>query len=463
MGTPPAPTVGTLLALSAMHNTASITVHYIRHGQSIWNEAQSAARAAGQPEDSVVALGMTDHFTDAPLTKAGVAQAVALQERLFLSPPVNARGVASSLSCTSCPPPRIFVSNLRRAIDTGLLALKPLLDRDDSLAVQALPALQETCHYADCVPLPRYENGTILKPLPRSAPTPQLGPLQMLRVRQVLELQASAIIAAASAANSGYLLNDAYSRLRLAPHVQYDDRRRLAPGTQLSSLPPAEVENALGDLAARAGDILSAILGDPALIDQTGPPASPVIIAAHSRLLRELLLLFYLSSLSAPVRLPDACTDGECAAANALLRWDGATNSGACAALAGEDARLSNCGVVTFDLLLCSGPPDCAAPTLTLSQCSLDVGSRVDARVAPSRLEGRAPSPTSESTTPSTGDGGATEAAIAWLAAAAPVAAVAGALLVMGWLLLRYAGRGSSAAGKGRRRGQERTASGKAS
>ena len=128
-----------------------VKVFYVRHGQSVWNKEQSEAKAAGESEAAVRKLGDAA-LTDAPLTTKGVTQALDVRKRLF------AKGAAGELAAVvqravavkKMPPPRIYVSNLRRAIDTGLLAFKPLL-LDRKAQVISLPAMQETCHYADCV------------------------------------------------------------------------------------------------------------------------------------------------------------------------------------------------------------------------------------------------------------------------------------------------------------------------
>ena len=56
------------------------------------------------------------------------------------------------------------------------------------------------------------------------------------------------------------------------------------------------------------------------------------------------------------------------------VRWQAAE----CASLSSESARLSNTGVVAFDLELCA---TCATPTVTLRNCVLDAGSHIMARV----------------------------------------------------------------------------------
>ena len=105
-------------------------VFYVRHGQSVWNKEQSEAKAAGQSESEVRKLGDELHFTDAPLSAKGVGQALEVRKRLFAK---DATGELASVvkralsSKDSAEWPQIYVSNLRRAVDTGLLAFAPLI------------------------------------------------------------------------------------------------------------------------------------------------------------------------------------------------------------------------------------------------------------------------------------------------------------------------------------------------
>ena len=121
----------------------SLRVYYIRHGQSQWNAAQTQQRRDEVPEEEIKALGRSEEFTDSPLSKSGVEQAVALQRRLFGKPvncgPAASRPLAEALACA--PEPVLLTSNLRRAIDTTLVALRPLVERGRDVVV--LPALQE--------------------------------------------------------------------------------------------------------------------------------------------------------------------------------------------------------------------------------------------------------------------------------------------------------------------------------
>lgn len=139
----------------------SIRVHYIRHGESFWNSGQAAARASGESEAAVKALGKTERFTDSPLSVKGVLQALSLRGRLFnTSAPLDSstgddlESLVRRAKAKQCTPPVLYTSNLRRAIDTALLGLKPLLESDEANRITIIPALQETCHYTDCNPLP---------------------------------------------------------------------------------------------------------------------------------------------------------------------------------------------------------------------------------------------------------------------------------------------------------------------
>lgn len=395
---------------------------YIRHGQSVWNLAQTNARKAGQSELAVRKLGDEAQFTDAPLTEKGILQALSLRQRLFASPPEGA--LAKALQCAvaqACAPPQVYTSNLRRAVDTGILALRPLLVAESAsdTHVVALPAMQETCHYADCVPLPVTAGGTLEPVRPSRAPH-SASPSSSTTASEVLMLQTKAI-EAEHPAELDFLI-DAYTRrLRLAPHATFDDRRRLADGlslTGVSALPLADFRAAIRPLEERVGDILSAALG--ASGDAAAAAARPAILAAHSRLLREILFLFLDGRLSAPIRIGESSQAVEYA-----LRWDRASNANECALLAGDTSRISNCGIVAFDLDVCGGtaPGDCeGAPTITLRRCLLDAGSTIVARTVP-------PSPPSH--------GGAIFSSMSPHALELPVVLIGAALLISVGLALR--------------------------
>ena len=438
------------------HNPAqmsSLRVYYVRHGQSVWNKEQGEAKEAGQSEAQVRAFGDLPRFTDAPLTAKGIGQALSLRERLFSS---EADGTLSErLRCATsrkCTPPQVYVSNLRRAIDTGILAFRPLLEikggkqrwrkssgssGSSSASVTSLPALQESCWYADCNPLPRRADGS-LEPAARSEDLKQQQQQQQQQQEgggsedvssQVLRLQASALEAAASADEAKYLRAAYATALRLAPHSLYDDRRRLADGTSLtltSQLEQGKFLVAMGPLAERMGDLLSAILPPPAAATSArasssrasarAPPPDPTppaaILAAHSRLIRELLFMFHSGRLSARVSRGGGSSSSKSSSSGSSaieysLRWDHSTSTNECLQVASDSFRLSNCGVVAFDLDVCEGGGSgggeggggaadeaCAVPTITLRNCRLEAGSHVVPRTSsPPSIGGPADTP----------------------------------------------------------------------
>ena len=408
-----------------------LPVYYIRHGQSVWNKEQGEARASGTPEPQVRAMGDELRFTDAPLSAKGVTQALALRHRLFADGSEGA--LPELLHCVisgqGCAVPRLFTSNLRRAIDTGLLGLRPLLESANvakSARFFSLPALQETCHYADCAPLTcedplrrytrrlnrdvmndldkalRKARGEAIETADDAVPVASIADEDEANATEalarklvpdgsrdrpscdpnadhnklVLDLQKSQFDEVAPH-EWDYLKNEAYLMwLRLANHEHLDDRRRFADGQSLTAavqLPGSGFEAATGPLVERMGDILSALMPDGKQRD--APPAA--IIAAHSRILREWLFLFHSNRLHAPVQLP-----GKKGKQNVTLLWDEGSVASECAALAQEDSRLSNCGVVAFDLDVCDGGDACLeGATITLRNCILDAGSQVTARM----------------------------------------------------------------------------------
>ena len=343
-----------------------VHVLYVRHGQSVWNKEQKAALASGASAEEIRRLGDLPRYVDAPLSAEGVAQALALRSRL-VNEPEQGGELGRAVRCSidgECAPPNVLTSNLRRAIDTALLGLRPLLEAVNT-RVQSLPALQETCHYADCTPLPLGAGGRI-EPPSFSALSPIL---------HTLALQSAALGEAAGTAEVDYLRAQ-YGRLRLREHATYDDRRRLADGQQLSAVAEGTTESlkqAVAPLTTRVGEILSSLLAMEA--GEAGAARTPTIVVAHSRLLRELLFLFHTNRLSAPVALSRAHSRQP---TSMLLLWAD-TNAPECVSLAGEHGRLNNVGVVLFDLTTCE-PPACAQPAITLHHCRLDVGSRIDAR-----------------------------------------------------------------------------------
>jgi len=363
--------------------TTSLRVYYIRHGQSQWNAAQSRHRREEMPEEQIKALGRQEYFTDSPLSQKGVEQALALQRRLFdkriahCGPAAN-RTLAETLACTvrlQEPLPVFLTSNLRRAVDTTLIALRPLVERGRDVIV--LPALQETCRLADCVPSPRQ---------PASLETGR-GPLELASTegiaRHIHDLVQRKVLVAQMVAREGAekaerwgsgaglsaFVNAAYlDRLALAPHALWDDRRSVPDGFDADPS-PAAISAQLAPFLARLGDIVDAMLLLSASTAGLEAPAaaaaaeaaaeraeaeaarSAVVIGAHSRLLRELLYAFLsgqqleLSSahLPQPMRHAPGCVGGGAAARCAVrLEWD-ESNVAECAALASQATRLPPC------------------------------------------------------------------------------------------------------------------------
>ena len=365
--------------------TTSLRVFYIRHGQSVWNADQNAAKAAGKTASEVRRLGDEPRFTDAPLTAQGVRQALSLSERLFDDKVAKLAGgeLSRAVRCSrrrDCPPPLLFTSNLRRAIDTALLGLGPLLEDLAAEPVIALPALQETCHYTDCEPLPLSAEG-IEPPDPNAVR--YASKRDDVLAQQVTGLQRARV----EHEHLAYL----YKRLHLAAHTTYDDRRRLSKTSTLSGVAGLEQtarQRSLERLTSRLGDIATAIFEHAArvasLSQHSDSKSTTAVITAHSRLLRELLFMFRVGGLTAPVHAP--ATRGVVGTA---LEWDSVSNAAECAALADEGSRISNCGVVAFDLVLhsCDGASAACQPKLTLRNCIVDEGTRIDVRTSDPVIE----------------------------------------------------------------------------
>ena len=120
-----------------------VHVLYVRHGQSVWNKEQKAALASGASAEEIRRLGDLPRYVDAPLSAEGVAQALALRSRL-VNEPEQGGELGRAVRCSidgECAPPNVLTSNLRRAIDTALLGLRPLLEAVNT-SVQSLPALR---------------------------------------------------------------------------------------------------------------------------------------------------------------------------------------------------------------------------------------------------------------------------------------------------------------------------------
>lgn len=398
----------------ASQGATRLRVFYIRHGQSQWNAAQSEARAGGASAAEVRALGAELRFTDSPLSIEGVRQAGEDLRGLVdaISNPDAPATIAQALNCATsgaCRPPAVLTSNLRRAIDTCLLGLRPVLEALPTLSVAVLPALQESCHYTDCEPIPRRADGTIEPPLVAGASAEadvavadaalsQTDADHQTRtlIQQVLALQAAALEGAALSDDERAFLRAAYARrldlAAVAPpsDAAYDDRRRVPEGVTLRALESSSrtaLTATLQPLRHRLGDLLSTLFahasdGGGASTSGSAPSSPPfAVIAAHSRLLREMLWAFRASRLAAPIVAPSAgggraLSDKTAPPSTTTaweLRWDAARNAPECAALAADSGRLSNTGVVAFTLGF--QPPDAVtAGSVTLHDCVLDAG-----------------------------------------------------------------------------------------
>jgi len=424
----------------------SIRVHYIRHGMSVWNAEQAKARASGENDENVKALGKRNMFVDAPLSERGVAEALALRSRLF-SDGTDSGELGALVRCATektCPAPLLFTSNLRRAIDTGLLALRPLLESDASRRMTILPALQESCHYTDCTPLalndgvagahpwsaqPASDDGNGLLRAPSralapsssvpdgAAPTTTAASALAAAANAstapelldaILAMHGAALAAAAGADELAYVretyltsaIESAFrdgltsERPRMEVYEQtklgvpeYNCDRRVADGVslkQVTTMARSAWERAMNPITERAAVLMLRVLEDSGTFPSNGdvtPP--PVVITAHSRLLRELLFLSKsnMVSLMTPVKKMG------------WPRWDfrgdASTWSHDCAALlASDEWRLSNTGVVSFDVEVCVNSKEwgtledgetlrCDRPTITLKNCVLGPGSKM--------------------------------------------------------------------------------------
>ena len=379
-----------------------LRVHYIRHGESQWNAAQKSARNDGMDEPSVRALADEARFTDSPLSVQGISQALLLrslqQQHGEDEASSSTDGLFGLLVCASgltCPAPSILVSNLRRAIDTCLYATRPLLDARHEVKITVVPALQETCHHADCMPLPLRSDGGIEHPT-ASGTTSRNDSASDPITASVLAAQAQAIETVVEAADAQWLWEVGYSRLTLSKHAgAYDDRRRIPDGLRLraaAELSDPDFAEAFEPLTRRLGDVFTAAFED---IAAARSERHPVIITAHSRLLRELIYMFRSNRLQATVAgIP-----------NVALRWDASTNSEVCASISYDTAKLNNCGFISFDIDLevverctpVNGEGCRKASTLFLRHCVMGQGSVVLSRRVPSLSIAAAPSPPTRS------------------------------------------------------------------
>ena len=143
-----------------------VQVFYVRHGESTWNAEKESKQLLGMTPAQLRTLGAELRFTDAPLSAQGIRQATQLSERLFEDLPAE-NSLAKAMQCAqsgNCEQPLLYTSNVRRAMDTLLLALRPLISNDVRPRVLAVPALQESCIETDCTPLPLGADGSIRGP-----------------------------------------------------------------------------------------------------------------------------------------------------------------------------------------------------------------------------------------------------------------------------------------------------------
>ena len=218
------------LTSSRRAGEAIVRVSYVRHGESSWNDHQRNLLALqqkfGNPtEAEIKQIGEEARWTDAPLSDAGVGQGEGLAHLLFAAEGAAAQGpLRTTVRCArarTCAAPRILTSNLRRAIDTTLLGLRPLVSGLDVARVRVVPALQETCSHADCVPLPLSPDGRLVFPddAHRTAAEEQKGaPAGHPAVAEhVLQQQISAL-----GDESAAYLRQAYAHLEIRDHVRRD-------------------------------------------------------------------------------------------------------------------------------------------------------------------------------------------------------------------------------------------------
>lgn len=437
-----------LVIMPSSGGRASVRVYYVRHGQSVWNRDQNELRRKGASESEIRAMGQDRLYTDSPLSKEGVRQALELRRFLFPErirysawPFYRKHGqdghfselpdsLASHIRCAmmgACPPPRLLASNLRRAIDTLLLALRPALEAPpfEKLGLLVVPALQETCSYSDCMPTARYKGGMMIEPLPGQMTERALAEVlervdgedkelvkailllqaQGLYDETVIELRLSSLppmneiihkdldylssfrrlVAShlgfwtsvptpqvSVADHCTFLRNNYQKHVAIASGMTFDDRRRMPTGLMANwSATPHQLDE-IRPFLQRVEDIMATVF-DTTLFhpgdSTTASMRDTIIIGGHSRFLRELLFLFR-SKQQITCRFQ---REGD--ALPTILEW-ASSNSRECLALSFEEWKLSNTGAVTFDLELCM-PPTCGATILTLKGCKLDAGGRV--------------------------------------------------------------------------------------
>eukprot|EP00965_Chrysotila_dentata_P191623 6174651-Pleurochrysis_carterae.AAC.3 len=205
-----------------------VEVFYIRHGESIWNAERQFLHGT-LTEEEIVRRGHEPVHNDSPLSIKGVVQARKLAENLFGAPgspspparpgsasvPPQTTQLSQIVACAAsgqCEAPLLLTSNLRRAIDTMVIGMRPLLVHNNDLRVVAVPTLQETATYADCTPLPLGMDGTVLFDPPHEVYAPD--------VASVLQQQHYALKQA---------LNDSFEAVQLIGFMRNLYKHRCAP------------------------------------------------------------------------------------------------------------------------------------------------------------------------------------------------------------------------------------------
>ena len=439
----------------------TIRVYYIRHGQSIWNQEQQEARAKGASLGELEEMGQEHRFTDSPLSRVGIEQALELRHHLFPEKvrhgawPIHHEqphhekwikrpdSLGLHLRCAKsghCLPPRLLVSNLRRAVATMLLALRPAIEANTykETGVLVVPALQDSCQHADCAPMPRYKHDKMIEALPshKSRLTVQhmlkgVDPAEHDVVAKLLYAEAQEFYDAVleehkltppptleeqvemhleqemdyvyrayrigrhflglpnppppppmgEFAHSSFVRRSYQSHVRIAPHDTYDDRRRVPAGTLANDSLASALEKTeqLQPFMRRVEDILYSIFDETSVKPEMSAAFAE---AAGSNTVVITAHSRLLRELLFVFRTRQVATYAKFSSlatkAPTALGW-GDDNNEACDALSTEEFKLSNTGGVKFDLDLCEQPA-CNAPTLTLNGCKLEAGGHVHPR-----------------------------------------------------------------------------------
>lgn len=130
---------------------------FVRHGESEWNLVFNVGPKILVPVKAILALArealmvfrLDSVLYDSPLNESGLAQARDL-EKAFAN--YTGPGQSDVSACLGKGPSSVVCcSNLRRALQTIILALRPRLEKDDKVAV--LSALQEISTNVDTLSL----------------------------------------------------------------------------------------------------------------------------------------------------------------------------------------------------------------------------------------------------------------------------------------------------------------------